>query len=160
MVLPKAFHQNRHSPRISPPEIPNNFPTVNQNLPKIASEEVIFYTFWPLFAENWGCATATHVMRSAFYSVLFSVQIMAFSFVALKIVLCFSFGSGEYFHLMLGRFSTCNISAVLLTVSEMSYALEPANQILFSSLGNLSKCSFADFIRYLLFHQREGSKAI
>ena len=67
VVLPKAFHQNHYSPRISPPEIPNNFPTVNQNLPKIASEEVIFYTFWPLFAENWGCATATDVMRSPFF---------------------------------------------------------------------------------------------
>ena len=30
-----------------------------------------------------------------FYFVLLNVQIMAFSFVALKIVLCFSFGSGE-----------------------------------------------------------------
>ena len=70
VVLPKAFHQNRYSPRISPPEIPNNFPTVNQNLPKIASEEVIFRAFLPILPENWGCATATDViccLYSCFY---------------------------------------------------------------------------------------------
>ena len=44
-------------------------------------------SFTPLLA-NPCCALG-------FYFVLLNVQIMAFSFVALKIVLCFSFGSGE-----------------------------------------------------------------
>ena len=67
VVLPEPFHQNRYSPRISPPEIPNNFPTANKNLPKIASEEVIFRAFLPILPEKRGCATATAVGGSYFF---------------------------------------------------------------------------------------------
>ena len=52
-----------------------------------------------------------HVVRSTVYSVLLSVQIIAFSFVALKIVVCFSFGSSEKFHLIFSLFSVFKISA-------------------------------------------------
>ncbi len=68
---------------------------------------------------------------------------MAFSFVALKIVLCFSLGSAEYFHLMLGLFSVLKISARLLVYCEISSALEPAIQILLSDFEETAKCSFA-----------------
>ena len=64
VVLPEPSHQNRYSPCISPPEIPNNFPTANKNLPKIASEEVILRAFLPILPEKRGCATATDVVRS------------------------------------------------------------------------------------------------
>src|SRR5690606_37101591 len=85
----------------------------------------------------------TDVVRSAFYSVLLSVQIIAFSFVALKIVVCFSFGSSENFHLMFVRFSAFKISANSFVKGETSSAFEPANQIRFSVMGKFAKCSFA-----------------
>jgi len=46
-----------------------------------------------------------------FYSVLISVQMIAFSFVALKMVLCFSFGSSENFHFKFALFSVFKIVA-------------------------------------------------
>ena len=64
-----------------------------------------------------------------FYSVLFNVQMIAFSFVALKIVLCFSFGSFSYFQFN-PLFSFLSFSFKSFVYGAMSTALEPANQSL------------------------------
>ncbi len=85
-----------------------------------------------------------------------SVQISAFYFVALKIVLGFSFGSSEYFQINFAGAFVFKGLATLFVNCEMSSALEPANHNFKGCLGNVASSESACLGKKLLFHQRDG----